>query len=300
MSNTKQAEPAWKRYELAVHRALKQLDPNWKIEHNAHLIDAFSGSKRQVDVHIEAMLGGIVPVKIHVSCKRTSRKLSITAIDHVAGESQATGTKITMLFSSAGFSETAIKAAKSRGVLCMKLFENEPPSVPDEVPVATYILSPVLQIASQGTPHDLGYDTWTDVAKLHRAPGLARDLVTTICYLYDEIFVEQYRDSMNGGDPNDSCEFCIELKSGNASVDLVCKVQLIIFMGHHASYKLRGIHNLTDQLWNGVFETPSFDTSDPPGDGWIECSEIEPPKGSVAFTMRGITPDQVLNRLSKM
>lgn len=137
-AQTAAKDPDWKRFEEAVAAILQALDPKAKVTHDVHLPDADTGKLRQRDVWVETSLGGHIPIKILVSCKKKKSKLSQKDIDDFIGELRSSGANKGVIYSFAGFYKPALEKAEKVGVSCCTLFENRAPDIPNVLKFSAY------------------------------------------------------------------------------------------------------------------------------------------------------------------
>ena len=128
----------WENFEAAVARFVKALDPRASVRHNVHLPDRDTGMPRQRDVWVEALVAGMFPVAVLISCKRWKRKLSEQDIDAFVGELASSGARIGVLFSLAGFTAPAIAKAKAHSISCCRLYHNQPADIPESLYLSVY------------------------------------------------------------------------------------------------------------------------------------------------------------------
>lgn len=123
----------WRLFEIAVKQFLETLDSALIVTHDYKEPDLHHGGLRQRDVWIQGPLFGLFEAAILVSCKRWKRKLTSKHIDDFSAEIASSRAQIGVIYSYSGFTEPALKKAKVLGVSCCRLFENEPPELPESL-----------------------------------------------------------------------------------------------------------------------------------------------------------------------
>jgi len=158
----KAKDPEWKEFEISVTNFIKALDPEAQVTHDAMIPDKDTGTPRQRDVWIETKVSKLFSLKILVSCKRYKTKLNQQHIDAFIGELLSSGAQKGVIYSYSGFTKPALDKAKARGISCCRLYQNEPPDIPELLSFHAYLMTPAFHFwaawleAIDGQPNTLG------------------------------------------------------------------------------------------------------------------------------------------------
>lgn len=102
----------FQRLVAAVH---KDLGPGWTVEESRSLTDARTGEQREVDVVAEALVGGY-PIVISIEVRDRGRAADVTWVEAMAQKHDDLPTSKLVLWSSTGFSNSAITKARALGI----------------------------------------------------------------------------------------------------------------------------------------------------------------------------------------
>ena len=120
----------WRQFEIAVHEFVRTLDPTAVALFDHRVPDRDTGRLRQVDVWINAKLGRHIPYTVLVSCKNIRRPLDVPVIESLQAQVASTGANMGVVYSSSGFTRSALEKAKANGLTCCRLYQNEPADIP--------------------------------------------------------------------------------------------------------------------------------------------------------------------------
>jgi hypothetical protein len=153
-------------FEKAVHAFANTLDPNAEMLFDHKVPDRDTGTPRQCDVWINAKFGGHWPLSILVSCKDHKKKLNVDDIGAFRDEIRSTGASTGVIYSKSGFTQPAIEKAKSSGIACCRLYENEPADMPYIFAFESYAFTPQVRIALVDKIDDPKIKTWGNIFDL--------------------------------------------------------------------------------------------------------------------------------------
>lgn len=189
--------PVWKKFELAIANFIAALDPQAKVFHDVLLPDKHTGTPRQRDVWIETKILQHYTIKIYVSCKHKKRKLNQQDIDAFYGELLSSGAHKGIIYSFSGFGDKAIKKAKSLGICCCKLYQNDPPDLPESLIFPhVYCCQSKLSILLL-EPFDPNWNlkTWNDLleVKVLNSDGYKSilDIIINLCHEQERMVVKR-------------------------------------------------------------------------------------------------------------
>ncbi|MCP4249902.1 MAG: restriction endonuclease [bacterium] len=267
-----------KDFERAVFEFVRAVDPSAKILFDHRVPDRDSGAPRQVDVWIEATIGGHFPVTILVSCKDYKRKLDQGHIGTFVNEVRSTSASTGVLYSRSGFTAPAVKKASANGLACCRLYRGQPPDVPDALIFHSFACTPNFRLSLIRCTGIEDGDTWNDLfdyvltmdeEKLTVLEALSRH--------YSESMQEALKDTWKKkGFPPDWAADCCFAPVGASEPDIIVRLA-----GGWRKYRarleaqlLRGSYCLTNDSFAGKQIMPSIDMCGPtPGAGWEEISD---------------------------
>lgn len=102
----------FQRVVAAVHG---DLGPGWNVEESRFLTDTRTGEQREVDVVAEALVGGY-PITISIEVRDRGRAADVTWVESMAQKHADLPTSKLVLWSSTGFSESALIKARALGI----------------------------------------------------------------------------------------------------------------------------------------------------------------------------------------
>lgn len=263
----------WKEYEQAVTQFLQAIGENAQVTHDVKLPDAETGLPRQRDVWIEWSLAGHFPVKALVSCKHLARALDQQDIDHFRGEMLSARANVGIIYSKAGFRSGAIQKARELGFHCCRLYQTEPPDVPEILEFGlAYNFRPEYRLSVGPGLAEQGVRTWGEVFALPAA-GRSRTVKEDLVRAYEAVFA-------------DRASMWQLAKNGLALRSRICSETLpaadVYFEMRFRAYRARleytlikGSYNVTSGSFVGSQSAPWIKASgSSPGEGWEEVEEI--------------------------
>lgn len=266
----------WEAFEEAVEQFLRALAPGPRIVHDVKLPDADTGLPRQRDVWIETALGGHIPMKILVSCKREKRKLHQQDIDHFWGEFQSSGAHKGVIYSHSGFTQPAIEKATVKGISCCRLYQKEPADLPESLAFTAYLTAPQAGLSvsvSDAIPHSA---TWSHVFALP-GPGTHATVLDAIVERYREFEQDGVRELERDSKLPKSKGSRLQVMDGETvvlTVDLVFRWRR--FRAKYEACLLDGSYEMIEGNFKGVQFAPVLSLKDPyPGPGWEEVHADE-------------------------
>jgi hypothetical protein len=268
-----------KQFEQDVWAFVKTLDSSAEVLFNHKVPDKDTGSKRQVDVWINAKLGGHIPISILVSCKNYKRKLDITHVESFAAEVRSTGASTGVIYSSSGFTATALQKAKSEGLSCCRLFRNQPADIPESLIMWAYccktqfainVPDPYIEILNKN-----GVFYWNDLFK-RSVPDSSQNFLEYCGSIFNKMEYSKMKEcSSKGTFPEDwAIEYTFAL-GDNPSME--CKVVVSgrwkKYKGKFEAHLLNGSYCFSNNAFRGDMRTPPIDTIEPPGSCWEEMED---------------------------
>ena len=156
-----------KQFEKAVYDFIKALTQGSQVLFDHKVPDKDTGTLRQVDAWIKTSIAGHIPLSIIVSCKDYKRKLNISHIETFISEIKSTSANTGIIYSSSGFSNTALKKAEMHGINCCQLFTGKPTPLPAKIVYHSYVCKPRVSIEvskdSKDLLHNKGFEYWDDI-----------------------------------------------------------------------------------------------------------------------------------------
>lgn len=280
-------DPLWRSFEQAVASFVSSLDPSASVTHDAHVPDNDTGALRQRDVWVEGKLCGLFPIKVLISCKRLKRPLNESDIDHFLGELSSSNAHKGVIYSYSGFNNLAIKKAKIRGISCMRLYQDEPPEIPEVLIIPhAYFCYPrfVLDLLWKHDPHE-HLQKWSDI--FNRPAGETDPNQKVIEFISNEFSKWQKLAMQKAGSvgnlPQDWMTECTFVDNDNP--DIRARIRFAeswrIFEAKVEAYNVNGSYSFTEKEFVGGIGTPSIDTwGSMPGPGWTELAKRPSEKGS--------------------
>lgn len=264
----------WQDFEQAVAALCQALAPDAKVTHDAKTPDIDTGSLRQRDVWIEALIGGHFPVKILVSCKRYARKVTVQQVDAFLGELGSSGANMGVLYSASGFTKDALAKAKARGISACVLLANQPPPIPEVLQFEAYFLDERPQLVATGLTGAVDWqellnaDSVIDDEKMPAHEALAALFAGNLPALQEALGSKAMPVRLNMitlYETPDTEPFQIGVQS-----------QWAVYRARTEAWLVNGSYNFTGDDFKGSIATPSIDTqSSDPGPGWELISEDE-------------------------
>ena len=266
---------AWKDFELAVAAFCQAIAPDAKVTHDAMIPDGDTGSPRQRDVWIEALIGEHFPVKILVSCKRYTRKINVQQVDTFIGELASSGAHVGVIYSASGFTKDALAKAKKRGISACVLLANQPPPIPAVLAFEAYFLDERIQLVANGAagavnwPELLNADGEIDGVAMPAHQAIATLFIRDLAALQEAVSAMQLPVRQN----------FVSLQHADAAdiIRVGIQSQWLIYRARTEAWLVNGSYNFTGGDFKGSVATPSIDTQGShPGPGWdlIEADDV--------------------------
>lgn len=260
-------------FEKDVYAFVKALDPKAGVFFNHKVPDKDTGSQRQVDVWVNAKLGGHIPISILVSCKDHKRKLNINHIESFAQEVQSTRASTGIIYSSSGFTGPALEKARAKGLNCCRLFRNEPADIPDRLIFWSYCCTPRMGLfliepdAKVLKQRNVVY--WDDLLDIKVTPDTTLlDYIATQYLKYEELAAKPQK-AANPFPQSWQLEFSFspESKPSWLFKMKVCGLWRI-YRGKREAHLLKGSYCFSNNSFSGNMFSPAVDTKEPPGAAW--------------------------------
>jgi hypothetical protein len=105
----------------SIERALAH-NQNVKVQSPAFLVDKLTGENREHDVLL-SIFGSHHTATIAIECRDRSRKITVNDVEGFWSKCQDTGVDHGVIVSPKGFSQSALKKSKHRGIRCLQLTE---------------------------------------------------------------------------------------------------------------------------------------------------------------------------------
>jgi hypothetical protein len=262
------------------------MDPAATVRFNHKVPDRDTGTLRQVDVWAEARVCNLFPAAVLISCKDHGRPLDIGSIETFEAEKRSTGATMGVIFSRTGFTEPALKKANSAGIVCCRLFRDEPLTLPDVLTFAFFHCRPKASIPVVTRRSELCTATTWDELLARRVgtsddAGTVADLITA-AYHYgeDKSFAE--RDPRRATLPAAWQATISLLEEPGVGVEIRISGSWVGYRAKVEAHLLNGSYCFTDSTFSGSLRSPAIDTqSTDPGSGWeVLEQDVEPPVNS--------------------
>jgi Restriction endonuclease len=290
----------WRQFEQRVAAFLAAHCQSARVTHDYRQVDPDTGSVRQRDVWIETELGGL-EIKVLVSCKRWGRKLFAPDVEHFLGEVLGAGAHLGLLYSHAGFGDTAVKKAQTLGsekIHCCQLYSDEPTDIPQSLILRRcYCAAPVPQVALvEPVPAEASFALWKDV--------FAFDETTTDRIKQAFARLSEHASSEIKSKPRIPDAYQCEVWLTNASINCPVKLRLTLgwkfYEGNVKATLLDGTYCLTNGEFIGSQKAPIIDMYGPtPGPAWkLLESQPEFPKAGLIAVLSAPIRDEALNTLA--
>lgn len=264
-----------KQFEKDVWVFANTLDPSSEVLFNHKVLDKDTGSRRQVDVWINAKLGNHIPISILVSCKNHKRKLNISHIESFAAEVRSTTASTGIIYSSSGFSASALKKAKSEGLACCRLFRSEPADIPQSLLIWSYCCKSQVSVSLIEFDRNIlkgnGVIIWKDLFAMQVDDTM--NLLDHISAQYHRYEKQKIAEASEKGvfPENWTAEHTLVSDDEHA---IKCKVIVYgrwkKYKGKIESHLLNGSYCFSNNEFRGRMRSPPIDTKVPPGRWWEE------------------------------
>ena len=262
-------------FERAVYEFVQRFGEDAEVIFDHSVRDRDTGTWRQCDVWVNALVAKMFPVSILVSCKDYKRPLNIGYIETFASEIQSTGAHMGVIYSRTGFTIPAIEKAKAKNITCCRLYKDQPSDIPDVL-----LMNHFVCIAKPRLILDLksdvdGIETWADLFSLQVEPEKTIGDIIAIAY---HACIKQ---SLEYQEKNQRFYDCAsELEIATLPVEASRNIFLQVIV-HWDRYKspveatlLNGAYSLTDKKFVGEQLGPVIDTQgEHPGPHWEKIAD---------------------------
>lgn len=225
-------------------------------------------------------------------------------IDAFIGELISSGAQKGVIYSYSGFTKPAIKKAKARGISCCKLYNNQPPDLPESLLFQAYCSKSYTRLEPSKDLMELhGEKTWGDIFKLNTE--------TTGEYVLDNL-VEAYQameekslDEVKGNGFPNNYQVKITIPSEKEETDLFIIMKLFwkIYKSKIETHLIDGSYSVTDNDFKGRQIIPSIDRfGSDPGEEWELVEEIPKENNSSiinALTYSNNIKNDLINHLAE-
>lgn len=266
----------WQQFEEGVAALGRALDPDAVVQHDVHLPDRHTRRPRQRDVWIEARICKLFPVAVLVSCKRWKRKLHQGDLDAFAGELASSSAHKGVIYSYSGFTEPALEKAGELGICCCRLYQDEPPELPEHLWFEVYCCSQQVKIGLG----DFRAEDWEQLKTYGDVLSLSvddegkkqvRDELQQAFRAAERQAVSDLRTRTEW--PPDLFGAAIDVGSPTGDRGRPFRVELIAkwtwYRAKLEAYVLDGSYSFTGDEFIGRMATPFIDLWSPnPGSGW--------------------------------
>ena len=267
-----------KQFEKDVWAFANTLASSAEVLFDHKVLDKDTGSKRQVDVWINATFGNHIPISVLVSCKNMKRKLDITHIESFNAEVHSTAASTGVIYSSSGFTAPALKKATSYGLACCRLFRNEPADIPKSLVIWSYCCKSQVSISL------IEYDSkalkrnsiiyWKDLFEMQ--VDNSKNLLDYITDQYHQ-YEKQKIDEISGKYLFPKNWYAENTFWPDDKPDLKCKMNIYgrwkKYRGKVEAHLLKGSYCFSNNQFHGNMYTPLIDTKNPPGPLYEEIKD---------------------------
>ncbi len=264
-----------KDFELAVYAFAQTLDPKAEVIFDHKVRDRETGDLQQVDVWINATIGGHTPLSVLVSCKDDARKIDNQKMKAFLGELRSTSASTGIIYSRMGFTRPALKKAKMNGIACCRMYRDQPADLPHLVWLKSFACAPKLSIELpeldqwpfQAWRELLDYVLETSEGRLSIADLIVRN--------FNEGTREALRSHNVDGNifPDDwYADVTITAHTFTGVVRLRCHWKR--YVGRLEAHLLNGSYSILNDNYRGTLAMPILDMQgSTPGAGWEEISD---------------------------
>lgn len=267
--------PAWKQFEIAIANFLKALDKNAKITHDAKIPDRDTGQLRQRDVWVEAMICQMFPIKIYVSCKFTNTKINEQDMDAVIGELRSSGANKGVIYSKIGFTDEAIIKAAKVDISCCKLYDNQPPDLPEFLLLKQYLVRSAICFKIVKMDTENPPKTYDDLFKVE-IKNINGDK-NKILFLDRVVILLQKLEKHAMKEENKECLLPkdwvitseLETHNNKGKIKIKLGIHWKIFEAKLRAWLTNGSYSFTEKIFIGEQTSPVIDIQSAyPGNGW--------------------------------
>ncbi len=292
--------PEWKQFEIAVANFLQSLDKNAKITHDINIPDKDTGEPRQRDVWIEATLCKMFPIKIYVSCKFINKKIDTQDMDAVIGELRSSGANKGAIYSKSGFTKGAIKKAKATDISCCKLYDNQPPDLPEMLIFKSYLANTSIIFDVLNIENDNSIKIYNDLFVL-RDKDTNKLLIDKIQETYFELEKMAIKKKNKKEElPQDWQSLFDIITVDNKKIKIRIAVKWKFFEAISKAHFISGSYSFSNGFFAGTQTTPVIDLkSFHPGKGWQALKERPRITGNhiCMFLTKGDCKQALINNL---
>lgn len=262
-------------FEIAVYDMVKALDASAEVIFDHKVPDRdVPETLRQVDVWINATVGGHWPISVLISCKDHKRRLNVGDIEKFLGEVRSTGASTGVIYSHSGFSKAALEKARVNGTSCCRLYQNAPADIPAILMFSSYLCAPSFQLvlpqeSACGVP-----EIWNDIFDMPVKNG---DATRSVLEVLGDAFRAAEASAKSAMKP--SCfpsDMSIEtwiVSQDDPALQFVIVVRLYWrrYRGRVDAHLLNGSYCFSNKHFHGAQTGPWIDMRGPhPGEGWAE------------------------------
>jgi len=270
-----QDEASWREFERAVAKFAAAMDPLAKVQHDVTLPDRHSHRPRQRDVWSEAKICQHFPVAVLVSCKRWRKKIDQGHIDAFCGELASSRAHKGVIYSYSGFTKPALEKASELGLCCCRLYQGEPPEIPECLLFHTYHCRSRISLTVAPVPATgWGIETWQDLFDIWMNEGDSRRSVIDNVV---EVFLEAEKQCVREAQESEAripqpfdTEFRIPTQTDQqVPIRVIVHGTWSFYRAKLEAYLLKGSYSFTSGEYAGEMATPAVDRlSTHPGPGW--------------------------------
>ena len=258
-------------FEKAVFEFAKTLKPSVEVLFNHKVPDADTKTMRQCDVWINAKLGGHFPLHILVSCKDHTKKLHVGDIGAFRDEIRSTGASTGIIYSKSGFTRQALEKAQASGIVCCRLYQNQPAEMPVLTGIESFIFSPEAKIALVNKLDDLTFKTWGSILSLKESGEYLYDLI-------EEKFFDAEKKAVENQFENYPKEWELNLKIIPDNPKLEIEIKILgtwkLYKAKNDAILYNGSHSILNNSFRGTITTPQVNLrKEDPGNDWIEITD---------------------------
>jgi len=259
-------------FEKAVYTFVEALDPEAEVIFDHKVPDIDTGDPRQCDCWINTKFGRHIPLSILVSCKdkkKSKRKLAVGDIEQFCSEIASTGANIGVIYTNVGFTELAQNKAIAKNIKCCRLYESEPPDIPNNLKWFEYFFCKlIIRLDLKINLQTSEFKTWNDLF------NLIVDDNKTVLDIISERFLDGYkqhiglRHKLFPLDWNNE----IELIEQKIQIQIICKWKK--YKAQTQASLIDGSYCLSNQSFIGSQTSPEVNVKgNHPGENWEEIKE---------------------------
>lgn len=263
----------WEQFENAVATFLQALEPTATAKRDVRIPDRDTGEPRQYDVWVEKKLGGHIPLKILISCKRHKRKLNQHHIDSFSGELRSSGADKGVIYSYSGFTKPALKKCKRLGISACQLYQNQKSDLPEGILLYAYCCRSKMTIGLlYNTEIPSKYTVWNDLLNQEFTDKKSKQFfIDFLIFKIEELEQKAVREKVSNEPfpPQKKDRFWVRDEEGN-ELGIEILVDWEVFEAEIGASIVNGSYSITDRDFKGAQTIPSINGSGPdPGPGWV-------------------------------